>query len=39
MGKIYDESKLDYWEQPWEIEAHGREKGLYYKFTDYMRSK
>ena len=39
MGKIYDESKLDYWEQPWEIEAHGREKGLYYKFTDYMRKK
>lgn len=38
-GKVYNEEKLDYWEQPWEIEAHGREKGLYYKFTDYMRSK
>ena len=38
-GKVYNEEKLDYWEQPWEIEAHGREKGLYYKFTGYMRSK
>jgi hypothetical protein len=36
-GKVYNDSKIDYWEQPWEIEAHGREKGLYYKFTDYMR--
>jgi hypothetical protein len=37
-GKVYNDAKIDYWEQPWEIEAHGREKGLYYKFTDYMRS-
>ena len=36
-GKVYNDAKIDYWEQPWEIEAHGREKGLYYKFTDYMR--
>ena len=36
-GKVYNDKKIDYWEQPWEIEAHGREKGLYYKFTDYMR--
>ena len=38
-GKVYNDKKIDYWEQPWEIEAHGREKGLYYKFTDYMRSR
>jgi hypothetical protein len=36
-GKVYNEEKLDYWECPWEIEAHGREKGLYFKFTDYIR--
>jgi hypothetical protein len=36
-GKIFQSNEIDYWEQPWEIEAHGREKGLYYKFTDYMR--
>jgi hypothetical protein len=23
-GKIVDQSKVDYWDQPWEIEAHGR---------------
>ena len=31
-GKIYEGNKLDYWDQPWEIDAYGREKGLYYKF-------
>lgn len=36
-GKVYNEENLDYWECPWEIEAHGREKGLYFKFTDYIR--
>lgn len=24
--------EMDYWELPWEIEAYGREKGLYIKF-------
>lgn len=33
-NKIYDQGKIDYWEQPWEIEAHGREKGLYYYFLN-----
>ena len=33
-GKVYNERKIDYWDTPWEIEAHGREKGLYYKFLD-----
>jgi hypothetical protein len=26
--------KVDYWDQPWEIEAHGREKGLYVRFVE-----
>jgi hypothetical protein len=26
--KRYDSSKLDYWDLPWEIEAHGRAIGL-----------
>ena len=33
-GKIrynYDNA-IEYWDMPWEIEAHGREKGLYYMF-------
>ena len=25
---------LDYWDSPWEIEAHGREKGLYIRFCE-----
>jgi hypothetical protein len=33
MGKVYDEDEFDYWEQPWEVDAYGREVGLviYYK--------
>jgi len=33
-GKIrnnYD-NPIEYWDMPWEIEAHGWEKGLYYQF-------
>jgi hypothetical protein len=25
---------LDYWDQPWEIEAHGREKGLFVRWAE-----
>ena len=28
----YDIKKIDYWDLPWEIEAYGREKGLYFRF-------
>lgn len=27
-GKRYDREETNYWDLPWEIEAHGREKGL-----------
>lgn len=33
--KIYDMDKTNYWDLPWEIEAHGREYGLYVRFKDY----
>ena len=33
-GKIYDSKKIDYWDLPWEIEAHGREFGLYIRFIN-----
>ena len=33
-GKRIDITKVDYWDQPWEIEALGREEGLYYQFLD-----
>lgn len=27
-------SKTDYWDTPWEVEAHGREAGLYTRFCE-----
>lgn len=27
-------SSIDYWDSPWEIEAHGREAGLFSRFCD-----
>lgn len=35
-GKKYNTKRLDYWELPWEIEAHGRERGLYLKLMDHF---
>lgn len=37
QGERYLHEQMDYWEQPWEIEAYGREKGLYFKFLNYLR--
>lgn len=31
-GVRIDEPDQDYWDLPWEIEAHGREKGLVYQW-------
>jgi hypothetical protein len=38
-GKIYDEEKLDYWDHPWEIEAYGRERGLYIRYMQFQKQK
>tara|TARA_B100000035_G_scaffold311779_1_gene321944 strand:+ start:1751 stop:2188 length:438 start_codon:yes stop_codon:yes gene_type:complete len=32
LGKIYDVDKTEYWDLPWEIEAHGREVGLFIRW-------
>lgn len=37
LGEKYLTDEIDYWEQPWEIEAYGREKGLYFKFLAYLK--
>lgn len=29
------EQDLDYWDRPWEIEAHGRETGLFVRWCEY----
>lgn len=39
LNKWYNEDKINYFDQPWEIEAHGREKGLFLRwlaFTDLL---
>lgn len=32
QGIQVDDNQVDYWDTPWEIEAHGREKGLFTRF-------
>jgi len=32
LGKYYDDEKIDYWDLPWEIDAYGRERGLYIRY-------
>jgi hypothetical protein len=39
LGETFDTDEIDYWEQPWEIEAHGREKGLYVKYLEFVKFK
>ncbi len=39
QGERYAHEEMDYWEQPWEIEAYGREKGLYVKFMSHCDTK
>ena len=34
MGKKFNYDETNYWDQPWEIDAHGREIGLLTKFVE-----
>jgi len=36
-GKEINETRIDYWDFPWEIEAYGREKGLYSRFINHCK--
>jgi len=36
LGETIRDGDIDYWDMPWEIEAHGREVGLYMQFIEYM---
>lgn len=38
-GDHYDMNEIDYWDHPWEIEAAGRELGLYIRFINHMVEK
>tara|TARA_E500000178_G_C17031093_1_gene760587 strand:- start:3302 stop:3736 length:435 start_codon:yes stop_codon:yes gene_type:complete len=33
-GKTYNPKKTSYWDLPWEIEAHGRETGLFIRYCE-----
>ena len=33
-GKTYNPEKVSYWDLPWEIEAHGREAGLFIRWAE-----
>ena len=34
LGKTYNPKKVSYWDLPWEIEAHGREVGLFIRWAE-----
>lgn len=34
MNKPFNMENVDYWDHPWEIEAYGREYGLYLRFRE-----
>lgn len=34
MGKTVNTASASYWDYPWEIEAHGREQGLFIRWRD-----
>ena len=36
-GKTYNPKKVSYWDLPWEIEAHGRETGLFVRWAEKER--
>ena len=36
-GKTYNPEKVSYWDLPWEIEAHGRECGLFVRWAEKER--
>lgn len=34
QNRTYDVEDMDYWDHPWEIEAHGRETGLFIRWAE-----
>ena len=38
-GILYDTDVIDYWDLPWEIEAYGRERGLYIRYCEYVEAE
>ena len=38
-GRVYKLEDTTYWDYPWEIEAYGREAGLYFRYTLHLDKK
>lgn len=38
QGKLYEDTDENYWAQPWEIEAYGREIGLYMMYCNHLKT-
>jgi hypothetical protein len=38
FGRVFDPSTMHYYDLPWEIEAHGREYGLYDRFVESLQA-
>ena len=37
--QMINHETIDYWDLPWEIEAFGREYGMYRRYTDHIRDQ
>jgi hypothetical protein len=37
LGELHNENDYEYWELPWEIEAYGREEGLYRMYLEHKK--
>jgi hypothetical protein len=37
LGELHKDDDYDYWELPWEIEAYGREEGLYRMYVRHKK--
>lgn len=37
MGEEHNDTDYEYWDLPWEIEAHGREEGLYRMYAEHKK--
>lgn len=38
-GRNFDTDQLEYWDQEWEIEAYGREYGLWKRYCDHLKKE
>lgn len=37
-SELFDETAMSHWDYPWEIEANGREEGLYQRYIEFVKT-